>query len=128
MRPALHVSEPGIAGPSRTRANWRCGSGGGRCSWWRRRASGIRARRCRRLVAPPGFGYPGQALSSAEQVAAAFASARPGVDRLVCSPSHHIIGPFAAAAELGLLQVSGYGQNGSPAEAIGTRLRSVYER
>ena len=39
-----------------------------------------------RMVAPQGFGYLGQALSSAEQVAAVFASARPGVDRIVCSP------------------------------------------
>ncbi len=76
-----------------------------------------------RMVAPQGFGYLGQALSSAEQVAAVFACARPGLDRLVCSPGHYIIGPFAAAAELGLLAedaVAGYGQNGSPVEAIGT--------
>jgi transketolase len=53
-----------------------------------------------RMVAPQGFGYLGQALSSAEQVAAVFASARPGVDRIVCSAGHYIIGPFAAAAEL----------------------------
>jgi transketolase len=55
-----------------------------------------------RMVAPQGFGYLGQVLSSAEQVAAVFAAARPGVDRIVCSPGHYIIGPFAAAAELGL--------------------------
>jgi transketolase len=79
------------------------------------------------MVAPQGFGYLGQALSSAEQVAAAFASARPGVDRLVCSPSHYIIGPFAAAAELGLLEVSGYGQNGSAFEAIGTERSPVVD-
>ena len=69
-----------------------------------------------RMVAPQGFGYLGQALSSAEQVAAVFAAARPGLDRLVCSPGHYVIGPFAAAAELGLLDdeaVAGYGQNGS---------------
>src|SRR5579862_9085280 len=73
-----------------------------------------------RMVAPHGFGYLGQALSSAEQVAAVFASARPGVDRLVCSPGHYVIGPFAAAAELGLLgdeTVARYGQDGSPVEA-----------
>src|ERR1700734_4513035 len=76
-----------------------------------------------RMVAPLGFGYLGQALSSAEQVAAVFACARPGVDRLVCSPGHYVIGPFAAAAELGLLDedlVAGYGQDGSTIEAIGT--------
>ncbi len=75
------------------------------------------------MVAPQGFGYLGQALSSAEQVAAVFGAARPGVDRIVCSPGHYIIGPFAAAAELGLVfegAVSGYGQNGSVFEAIGT--------
>ena len=80
-----------------------------------------------RMVAPQGFGYLGQALSSAEQVAAAFVSARPGVDRLVCSPAHYIIGPFAAAAELGLIDVSGYGQNGSAFEAIGTERSPVVD-
>ena len=83
-----------------------------------------------RMVAPQGFGYLGQALSSAEQVAAVFAIARPGVDRLVCSPGHYVIGPFAAAAELGLLDedaVAGYGQNGSPVEAIGTERSPVMD-
>jgi len=81
-----------------------------------------------RMVAPQGFGYLGQALSSAEQVAAAFATARPGVDRLVCSPGHYIIGPFAAAAELGLVEdLSGYGQNGSVFEAIGTERSPVVD-
>jgi transketolase len=77
------------------------------------------------MVAPQGFGYLGQALSSAEQVAAVFGAARPGVDRIVCSPGHYIIGPFAAAAELGLADVSGYGQNGSVFEAIGTERSPV---
>jgi transketolase len=83
-----------------------------------------------RMVASHGFGYLGQALSSAEQVAAVFASARPGVDRLVCSPGHYIIGPFAAAAEIGLLDdeaVSSYGRNGSPVEAIGTERSPVVD-
>jgi transketolase len=83
-----------------------------------------------RMVAPHGFGYLGQALSSAEQVAAVFASARPGVDRLVCSPGHYVIGPFAAAAELGLLDeaaVARYGQDGSPVEAIGTERSPVLD-
>ena len=79
------------------------------------------------MIAPQGFGYLGQALSSAEQVAAVFASARPGVDRLVCSPAHYIIGPFAAAAELGLIDLSGYGQNGSAFEAIGTERSPVVD-
>ena len=83
-----------------------------------------------RMVAPQGFGYLGQALSSAEQVAAVFGAARLGVDRIVCSPGHYIIGPFAAAAELGLLSegaVSGYGQNGSVFEAIGTERSPVVD-
>jgi len=80
-----------------------------------------------RMVAPQGFGYLGQALSSAEQVAAVFGAARPGVDRIVCSPGHYIIGPFAAAAELGLADVSGYGQNGSEFEAIGTERSPVVD-
>jgi transketolase len=83
-----------------------------------------------RMVAPRGFGYLGQALWSAEQVAAVFARARPGVDRLVCSPGQYIIGPFAAAAELGLLEetaLSSYGQNGSPFEAIGTERSPVVD-
>ena len=83
-----------------------------------------------RMVAPQGFGYLGQALSSAEQVAATFAVARPGVDQLVCSPGHYIIGPFAAAAELGLVaeeSVASYGQNDSPFEAIGTERSPVVD-
>jgi transketolase len=80
-----------------------------------------------RMVAPQGFGYLGQALSSAEQVAAVFATARPGVDRIVCSPGHYIIGPFAAAAELGLIDLPGYGQNGSVFEAIGTERSPVVD-
>ena len=83
-----------------------------------------------RMVAPHGFGYLGQALSSAEQVAALFSHARPGLDRLVCSPGHYVIGPFAAAAELGLLDeetAASYGQDGSPLEAIGTERSPVFD-
>jgi len=83
-----------------------------------------------RMVAALGMGYLGQALSSAEQVAAVFVGARPGVDRLVCSPGHYVIGPFAAAAELGLLAedlVAGYGQDGSAVEAIGTERSPVMD-
>jgi len=81
-----------------------------------------------RMVAPLGFGYLGQALSSAEQVAALFTVMRPGLDRLVCSPGHYVIGIFAAAAELGILtedEAAGYGQDGSPVEAIGTERSPV---
>src|SRR5215469_16656121 len=83
-----------------------------------------------RMVAPHGFGYLGQALSAAEQVAALFTVMRPGRDRLVCSPSHYVISVFAAAAELGILtedEAAGYGQDGSPVEAIGTERSPVMD-
>ena len=82
-----HVSDPGT--------NWTVPDPA-------RLATMIRLRAVR-MVTPHGFGYLGQALSSAEQVAALFAVMRPGHDRLVCSPGHYVIGIFAAAAELGLL-------------------------
>jgi transketolase len=80
------------------------------------------------MVAPLGFGYLGQALSSAEQVAALFGTARPGIDRVVCSPGHYVIALYAAAREVGLLtdeDIAGYGQDGSPLEAIGTERSPV---
>jgi transketolase len=83
-----------------------------------------------RMVASQGLGYLGQALSSAEQVAAVFSVARPGKDQLVCSAGHYIIGPFAAAAELGLVteaDIETYGQNGSVFEAIGTERSPVVD-
>ena len=83
-----------------------------------------------RMVAPQGFGYLGQALSAAEQVAAVFATLRPGRDRLVCSPGHYVIAPFAAAGEVGLLDaglLETYGQNGSPLEAIGTERSPLFD-
>ena len=82
------------------------------------------------MVAPQGFGYLGQALSSAEEVAALFAVARPGVDRLVCSPGHYVIGFYAAAAETGLLPgeaLASYGQDGSALEAIGSERTPVLD-
>jgi transketolase len=112
--PLVHISDPGTA--------WTTPEP-------RELALRIRLRAVR-MVAPQGFGYLGQALSSAEQVSAIFARARPGVDRLICSPGHYIIGPFAAAAELGLLDdetVYSYGQNGSPIEAIGTERSPVVD-
>jgi transketolase len=83
-----------------------------------------------RMVRPQGFGYLGQALSAAEEVAAIFATARPGRDRLVCSPGHYVIAPFAAAVELGILDSSAldrYGKNGSVIEAIGTERSPVMD-
>ncbi|HTT52663.1 MAG TPA: 1-deoxy-D-xylulose-5-phosphate synthase N-terminal domain-containing protein [Streptosporangiaceae bacterium] len=82
------------------------------------------------MVAAQGFGYLGQALSSAEQVAALFAVARPGVDRIVCSPGHYVIAFYAAAAETGLLPgaaLASYGQDGSALEAIGSERSPVLD-
>lgn len=80
--------------------------------------------RAARMVAPHGFGYLGQALSSAELVAALYTGPyRPGHDDIVCSPGHYIIALYAAACELGLLseeQLETYGHDGSELEAIGT--------
>lgn len=77
-----------------------------------------------RMVAPHGFGYLGQALSSAELFAALYAGAyRPDRDDLVVSPGHYIIAAFAAAAEAGVIDGSGmeaYGFEESSFEAIGT--------
>jgi transketolase len=77
-----------------------------------------------RMVAAHGFGYLGQALSSAELLAALYLGPyRPDVDDLVCSPGHYVIGLFAAGVEVGLLdeaQLATYGHDGSRLEAIGT--------
>jgi transketolase len=95
-----------------------------------RLATAIRLRAVR-MVAPQGFGYLGQALSSAEQFAAVYgAAARAGTDRVVCSPGHYVIAAFAAAAELGLMDeadLAAYGQDGSPVEAIGTERTPVLD-
>ena len=84
-----------------------------------------------KMVAPHGFGYLGQALSSAELLAALFTGPyRAGRDRLVCSPGHYIIGVFAAAGELGLLddrELATYGQDGSSLEAIGTERSPIVD-
>lgn len=77
-----------------------------------------------RMVARHGFGYLGQALSSAELFGALYADHyRPEEDDLVVSPGHYIIVAFAAAPELGLLdegELASYGDDGSRLEAIGT--------
>jgi transketolase len=88
----------------------------------RRFADRVRLRAVR-MVAPHGFGYLGQALSSAEMVAALYLDAyRPGLDQIVCSPGHYIIAVYAAAAEAGLLDpeaLASYGFDDSPLAAIG---------
>ncbi|AYY15480.1 transketolase [Actinobacteria bacterium YIM 96077] len=76
------------------------------------------------MIAPHGFGYLGQALSSAEIIASLYAGPyRPARDDLVCSPGHYMIAFYAAAAEAGLLdeqELATYGHDGSALEAIGT--------
>lgn len=87
--------------------------------------------RALQMVAPHGFGYLGQALSSAELVASLFSGRyRPGTDKLVCSPGHYIIAFFAAAAEAGHLSdadLATYGFDGSSLEAIGTERSPVVD-
>lgn len=76
------------------------------------------------MLAPLGFGYLGQVLSSAELIATLYAKHfRHGVDHIVCSPGHYAIVFYAAAAEAGRLsdeRLDTYGQDGSDLEAIGT--------
>jgi transketolase len=93
------------------------------------RAADLLRLRAVRMVAPHGFGYLGQVLSSAELMAVVFAEGfRPGVDELVISPGHYIIVAYAAGPELGLLneeQLESYGRDGSSLEAIGTESSPV---
>jgi transketolase len=93
------------------------------------RAADLLRLRAVRMVAPHGFGYLGQVLSSAELMAVVFAeSFRPGTDELVVSPGHYIIVAYAAGPELGLLsegELTTYGYDGSSLEAIGTESSPV---
>jgi transketolase len=98
-------------------------------------AAGRLARRIRlhaaRMVAGHGFGYLGQALSSADLVSVLCTGFwRPGHDHLVLSPGHYVIAAYAAGVELGLLteaELSTYGQDGSRLEAIGTESTPVVD-
>jgi transketolase len=89
----------------------------------RRLAARIRIR-ATDMVAIQGFGYLGQALSSAEIFAVLFGGImRYGHDRFVVSPGHYVISLYAAAAETGLIdpdQLAEYGSDGSVLEAIGS--------
>ena len=78
-----------------------------------------------RMVAIQGFGYLGQALSSAEIFAVLFGGGfvRRGRDRFVLSPGHYVIAIYAVAAELGLAdpqELASYGKDGAKLEAIGS--------
>ncbi len=78
-----------------------------------------------RMVAIQGFGYLGQAFSSAEIFAVLFGAGlvRPGRDRFVLAPGHYVIALYAAAAAVGLLdprELESYGRDGALLEAIGT--------
>jgi len=83
-----------------------------------------------RMVAIQGFGYLGQALSSAEIFATLFRGGvlRHGHDRFVLSPAHYAIALYAAAAEAGLLdeqELDTYGRDGTRLEAIATERTPV---
>lgn len=82
-----------------------------------------------RMVSRHGFGYLGQALSSAETFGVLAADWwRPDTDDLVVSPGHYIICAYAIGAELGLLdpaELETYGEDGSTLEAIGTERSPV---
>lgn len=89
----------------------------------RRLAARIRLR-ATEMVAIQGFGYLGQAFSSAEIFAVLFGGGaiRYGHDRFVLSPGHYVITLYAAAAETGLFDpqaLATYGKDGAPLEAIG---------
>ena len=94
----------------------------------RRLATRIRMR-ATDMVAIQGFGYLGQAMSSAEIFAVLFGGIwRIGHDRFVVSPGHYVISLYAAAAELGLLdpaELAQYGADGSALEAIGSERTPV---
>jgi transketolase len=83
------------------------------------------------MIAIQGFGYLGQAFSSAEIMAVLFGSLlRPGYDRFVLSPGHYVIALYAAAVEAGLLkreQLATYGKDESLLEAIGTERTPVVD-
>jgi transketolase len=89
-----------------------------------RRLAGRIRLRATQMVAIQGFGYLGQALSSAEIFAVLFGGAmRYGHDRFVLSPGHYVIALYAAAAETGLIdpaKLDGYGRDGTALEAIGS--------
>jgi len=89
----------------------------------RRLAARIRLR-ATEMVAIQGFGYLGQALSSAEIFAVLFGGVlRYGRDRFVLSPGHYVISLYAAAAETGLIdpaELAAYGSDGAALEAIGS--------
>lgn len=76
------------------------------------------------MVSIQGFGYLGQALSSAEIFTALFAGGflREGCDRFVISPGHYVVSLYAVAAEVGRLPreaLASYGRDGAMLEAIG---------
>jgi transketolase len=98
-------------------------------AYLRRMAAQIRLN-ATRMVAIQGFGYLGQALSSAEIFATLFGGGiiRCRHDRFVLSPGHYAIALYAAAAEVGLLDrrdLESYGTDGALLEAIGTERTPV---
>jgi transketolase len=83
------------------------------------------------MVAAHGFGYLGQALSSAELLGMLLTGFwRPGHDHFVLSPGHYVVAAYAAGVDLGLLSAEDldtYGHDGSRLEAIGTESSPVVD-
>ncbi|QBI20868.1 transketolase [Egibacter rhizosphaerae] len=76
------------------------------------------------MIGLHGFGYLGQAMSSAELLATLFSGPyRPDTDDLVLSPGHYVVAAYAAGAELGLIdeaELATYGRDASRLPAIGS--------
>jgi transketolase len=83
------------------------------------------------MVARHGFGYLGQALSSAELISVLCSDFwRPGRDHFVLSPGHYVIAAYAVGVDLGMVseaELDSYGENGSRLEAIGTESSPVVD-
>ncbi|MGC2787895.1 MAG: 1-deoxy-D-xylulose-5-phosphate synthase N-terminal domain-containing protein [Roseiarcus sp.] len=84
------------------------------------------------MVSIQGFGYLGQALSSAEIFTALFASGflREGRDHFAISPGHYVISLYAAAAQVGRIPreaLASYGLDGATLEAIGEERTPVVD-
>ncbi|MDB6043993.1 MAG: Transketolase [Gammaproteobacteria bacterium] len=84
------------------------------------------------MVAPHGFGYLGQALSSADFLAVLFGGGyiRPTWDRFILSPGHYAVAFYAVAVEMGLIdraELRNYGADGALLEAISTERTPVVD-
>lgn len=77
------------------------------------------------MVSIQGFGYLGQALSTADALSVLFGSGfiRPGWDRFVLSPGHYVTAFYGVAVEMGIIareHCADYGSDGAVLETIST--------